>query len=399
MDGHGPSNPQPHQPQQSGCPYWRDTATRSSLNRNTPSNFQYDSVNNLFFPQPAPPSLPFISAGGPSMAAHPPAHHSRPSSEPYYSPGPALAGTPGGPSGPVPPHPVQNHGPPHPPHHDLPTSFPFAFRHTSALHHPRFGQQPPPPPQLSQPNQPNHPASHQVSFTPDRSIPAHSASRMSLPPLNPPQIPQQQPAMSNPGESSPAAPQGQAGASSRPPFITSTGSMLSGLPEPPRTHPSTLGAETARTDPTSNPIPAGSTPDADAAAPLLPTTPPAPANTERRRQAATRPRQSSSHVNNNRGSDYDSDDEADFPDILEDEQNALRFIEQHLATGAPIPLRVGDVDEARIRAHQLLRGQLSSKRVASKGALSSLQSVEISSLPESERSKSWPFTNSSAKFG
>lgn len=87
---------------------------------------------------------------------------------------------------------------------------------------------------------------------------------------------------------------------------------------------------------------------------------------------------------------YDSDDESDFQDIPEDEQQALRFIEQQISAGTANPLRVGDMEEARIRAHQLLRGQLSSKRVASRGALSSLQSVDLTSLPESERSKSLP---------
>lgn len=43
--------------------------------------------------------------------------------------------------------------------------------------------------------------------------------------------------------------------------------------------------------------------------------------------------------------------------------------------------------EERIRAHQLMRGTASGKRVASRRAIESLQSVEISGLGESERSK------------
>ncbi|KAI0161694.1 hypothetical protein GGR52DRAFT_135321 [Hypoxylon sp. FL1284] len=42
--------------------------------------------------------------------------------------------------------------------------------------------------------------------------------------------------------------------------------------------------------------------------------------------------------------------------------------------------------EDRVRAHQIMRGAVSSKRVASKKALTSLEKVTISSLPESERS-------------
>lgn len=44
--------------------------------------------------------------------------------------------------------------------------------------------------------------------------------------------------------------------------------------------------------------------------------------------------------------------------------------------------------EDHIRAAQLLRGQVPNKRVASKKALSQLQSVELDSLSETERSKS-----------
>jgi hypothetical protein len=43
--------------------------------------------------------------------------------------------------------------------------------------------------------------------------------------------------------------------------------------------------------------------------------------------------------------------------------------------------------EDHIRAAQVLRGQLSNRRVASKQALSQLQSVDLDSLAQSERSK------------
>jgi hypothetical protein len=91
--------------------------------------------------------------------------------------------------------------------------------------------------------------------------------------------------------------------------------------------------------------------------------------------------------------DYDSDEELDA--AMDDEQHALRLIE-HLSTGSGglAPVRVADMDEARVRAHQLLRGQMSNKRVASKSALATLESVDMSTLTESERSKK-PTTPSS----
>ncbi len=48
--------------------------------------------------------------------------------------------------------------------------------------------------------------------------------------------------------------------------------------------------------------------------------------------------------------------------------------------------------EDHIRAAQLLRGQVPSKRVASKKAIGQLQSVELDSLSETERSKSADFS-------
>ena len=43
--------------------------------------------------------------------------------------------------------------------------------------------------------------------------------------------------------------------------------------------------------------------------------------------------------------------------------------------------------EERLRAQQLIRGTVSGKRVASKSTIASLQSVEMSELTDSERSK------------
>jgi hypothetical protein len=77
--------------------------------------------------------------------------------------------------------------------------------------------------------------------------------------------------------------------------------------------------------------------------------------------------------------DFDSEDDLDG---LDDDHDPLRLIEH-------FSVRAGDLDEERIRAHQLLRGQLSSKRVASRSAISSLESIEVDALPENERSRSF----------
>lgn len=58
---------------------------------------------------------------------------------------------------------------------------------------------------------------------------------------------------------------------------------------------------------------------------------------------------------------------------------------------APGPRRVEDPSHARAlidREIQLLRGSITTKRVASKQALQELESVPIDSLPEDDRSES-----------
>jgi hypothetical protein len=73
-------------------------------------------------------------------------------------------------------------------------------------------------------------------------------------------------------------------------------------------------------------------------------------------------------------SDYDSEEDLS--------ESALRAAAE---LGGP-GLSTDDVAAQRIRAEQVLRGQLSNcKRIASKKALASLESVEIEDLPESER--------------
>ena len=106
------------------------------------------------------------------------------------------------------------------------------------------------------------------------------------------------------------------------------------------------------------------------------TTPPVPPSSERRRYAA--------RLRVTRGgpaSDYDSDEE---PDLVDNEEEAFRFLEQFTVGNAT--LRERDTEEVRIRAHQILRGQMTNKRIASRKALAQLQSVELSTLPDSEQS-------------
>ncbi|KLU87345.1 hypothetical protein MAPG_06345 [Magnaporthiopsis poae ATCC 64411] len=76
-----------------------------------------------------------------------------------------------------------------------------------------------------------------------------------------------------------------------------------------------------------------------------------------------------------------SDDDSDSSEEHMEEM----FIQQLGAAGHPYTVRMNDFTEDRIRRQQLLRGALNNKRIASKGALASLQSVDIDSLPENER--------------
>lgn len=83
-------------------------------------------------------------------------------------------------------------------------------------------------------------------------------------------------------------------------------------------------------------------------------------------------------------SDYDSDDDLDR--LMDDaDEQTLQYIEE-FSVGHP---QFRALTEDHVRASQILRGQMSNKRVASKKALSQLQSVDLSTLPESDRSMSF----------
>ena len=80
--------------------------------------------------------------------------------------------------------------------------------------------------------------------------------------------------------------------------------------------------------------------------------------------------------------DHDSDEE--LGSSADEEEQMLRYIDEFGVN--PTHFR-SLVAEDHIRAAQVLRGQLPNKRVASKKALGQLQSVDLDSLSESERSK------------
>lgn len=425
---HQPQQHQPHQQQQiRQCPYWSDhqvsgfaphfgpglhspshnhlsnhshhhssQASQASqnqglapLNNRNQAPHPYDPVhssipppnNHWSYPPPAPPyhwsqqvTLP----------------HPRPSPalDPFYSypntpssAGPGGAGTPGNSSsssnrgvggldptstsGPVQPPVVQNQ---QTPRHEPFNPFPNPFHHQPASLH-RFSAAPPAMSAPGQIQQSGQQAGHQpTSFTPAGSeFPA-----IRLPSLNQPVLPrttqtaqQQQPldggATSNVNNTMPSA-------ISSPPDPVVQGRATRNLPEPPRNRNLFDGSPRNQESP-----PAES--DGTSVASL----PSATSSDNRRRLLNMRVRQPATRPSDS--SDYDSEEDA----AESEHERALEFFEQ-LAGPGVAPLRGEEMTEARIRAHQLLRGQMSTKRVASKSALASLVSVDIMTLEESEKS-------------
>lgn len=80
--------------------------------------------------------------------------------------------------------------------------------------------------------------------------------------------------------------------------------------------------------------------------------------------------------------DLDSDE--DLGSSADEEEQMMRYMDEFGANHSHFRTVMA---EDHIRAAQVLRGQLSNRRVASKQALTQLQSVELDSLAESERSK------------
>ena len=119
---------------------------------------------------------------------------------------------------------------------------------------------------------------------------------------------------------------------------------------------------------------------------LVPLTPPIPPMAERRLMPPGRAR-SNVRPLSDLSDPVDSEDEVDYALDEEQEAHILRLEAQSSQGGTPFPSRMSELPEERIRAHQLFRGAMANRRVASRSAIASLQSVEITSLPEDERSK------------
>lgn len=329
-----------------------------------------------------------------------------PGPEPYYAgvgggPVPTPnAGAPGTGPGPIQPTLLHQLGP-HPEAYVVNPYYQPFRNHNINLHEhqARFGatssshantSSNPPHQQQQAPAQPpqTQPQQQQSALTASRSTAARpvstAASRgISLPALNPPppipaSLPQPTMSSNNSGDSSPEAPPTSRGTSFFPSLHDASisgrtrgagnsngnASTFSAVP-PPR--PLFFGGAGP-----SGPEGALSDPDTMSASQA----PAAPSNITRRRSHSSRVRPGRPPV-----SDYDSDDEiGDYG-----ETDALTFLEQ--LAGNPALRGVAEAEEIRIRAHQVLQGQMSNKRVASKRALSQLQSVDLSSLEESERSK------------
>jgi len=79
-------------------------------------------------------------------------------------------------------------------------------------------------------------------------------------------------------------------------------------------------------------------------------------------------------------SDHDSDE--DLGSSADEEEQMLRYMDEFGVNPAHFRSLVA---EDHIRATQIIRGQLTNKRVASRRALAQLQSVELDSLSETER--------------
>ncbi|KAK3394028.1 hypothetical protein B0H63DRAFT_517191 [Podospora didyma] len=386
-----------------------------------------------------------IGVGGPGGGGAPGSVNNAPGSGSTANPvnnssnaGGGAAGTSGAVAGaapgPMQPGLVQSHSHYQLAHDPFVPPFSFAFRHPASLH--RF---PPPvsiPSMTPQQQSPGHHHNHHQTQTqtqtqthhqnltshqtqnhqqqphphhppPQLSLHPQSASRgtISVPALNPPSAPPQSQApsnMSSSGESSPVAPaappvvlsrpfassssedvsrglnrsgntssstSASASVSSSTSTSTTTTSAAGAVPQIP-IRPSLFNMESTRPEPgasSSAPPPA---PMSNAEASLgLGAPPPA----DRRRfnaRAARILRASAQHI------DFNSDDED--PELDDDEQT-FRFIEQFSVQN---PYHHND----HVRQAQLIRGQLSSgKRIASKKALGQLQSVDMSTLEESEK--------------
>lgn len=69
-----------------------------------------------------------------------------------------------------------------------------------------------------------------------------------------------------------------------------------------------------------------------------------------------------------------------------------RFFDGFYPSDGATGLRGVELTEDRIRQHQLARGGLTARQIASPSAIASLEIVDVSTLDENERSKCLPFS-------
>ncbi|GAB1311396.1 hypothetical protein MFIFM68171_01606 [Madurella fahalii] len=179
------------------------------------------------------------------------------------------------------------------------------------------------------------------------------------------------------------------GSSSPPSSSSSSTSSLSSsssstaIPPPQLPRPPLFGAmePLQRIDIPPGPNSAHPAPESDR--PLFPINPAMPHGPDRRRYYTTSRRVPRPPIPTSvsQHSDYDSDE--DLEQLMDDadDQTLHHYIEEFSA-GNP---QFRALTEDHVRASQILRGQISNKRVASRKALSQLQSVDLNTLPESER--------------
>ncbi|KAL1870252.1 hypothetical protein VTK73DRAFT_2801 [Phialemonium thermophilum] len=422
---HSDPQAQQRQPQtlsyQSGCPYWQNRMAQASANRDTTIHRQYDPISNSWYPHPfysqssraaggagagegpgTPGSVPLISgasggarSGAGGMPTFPGSQQpTRHPTEAYY---------PQGLFGPVQPTlPALNQNQNQHPAHD---PFPTPFRHhhpgqrflNQGVHLPGHHVQPFPAVQARALNTP--PTSRSTSL-PSLNLPHNSQDQTQNVARHQRQQQQQQQQQQEQAPQQQQPPQATSSSVDHPPsqeafafgrhrilFSPGGGLLHPGpRPEPTRSHSrhglsNNASHHVAQAGQSTMPArPAG-----DSDSPLSGAGPPLD-NGRRLTRTMSRSARFRTHFHS-LGFGYDSEDDAEHRDIM-DGPEAFDFLEDvpaETARTGGFPFRIGDLDEAGIRAQQLIRGQVSTKRVASRAALAALQSVEIDTLSENER--------------
>ncbi|KAI5868666.1 hypothetical protein GGS23DRAFT_44059 [Durotheca rogersii] len=196
----------------------------------------------------------------------------------------------------------------------------------------------------------------------------HVSRNSTLPPLNPmpPQGPPQTAThnLQAPTFMSTARPAQHPGRQSPPPFVRQNSTPSTSLPPA----EVVLSSSTSRTGQPRGSHSASSSPPRRLAVGSQAESQGTASETRRRSQISRGPARASPP-----GSDLSSDEDSDADAV------AISFLEAAVS-GAGTPM-----GEDRVRAHQIIRGAASGKRVASRKAITSLESVNIADLPENER--------------